>query len=143
MKRLSMPLMLLVLPIVLAGCSKGPAHQQPDRADAKVDPVEQDQRAIELNAQRAKQDIDAMKAEAEDAVRRTRQSLTAKASKATAAASDVAAEVAEDAKDRAEDVPDAVDRLLEERQSDLRSRIRQRLEAEQRAVEQEDSDSNR
>jgi hypothetical protein len=143
MKKLSMLLMLLGLPIALFGCSKGPANSRPDRAASKVDPIEQDQRAIELNAKRAKQDIDAMKAEAEDALQRTRQSLTAKATKHAAAISDAAAEVAEDAKDQAEDVPDAVDQVLEERQSDLRSRIRQRLEAEARSIDQDAADSNR
>ena len=143
MKKVSMLLMLLGLPIALVGCSKGPANQRPDRAASKVDPIDQDQRAIELNAQRAKQDIDAMKAEAEDVVRRSRQSLTAKATKHAAPISDAAAEIAEDAKDRAEDVPEAVDQALEARQSDLRSRIRQRLDDEARSIGQEESDSNR
>jgi hypothetical protein len=148
MKKLSMLLMLLGLPTALIGCSKAPANPRPDRAasgrtDSKVDPIAQDERAIELNAQRAKQDIDAMKAEAEDVVRRSRQSLTAKATKHAAAISDAAAEVAEDAKDRAEDVPEAVDQALEERQSDLRSRIRKRLDDEARSIDQEESNSSR
>ncbi|MBI3839465.1 MAG: hypothetical protein HY288_16215 [Planctomycetia bacterium] len=143
MKKLSISLTLIGFSIAPLGCSQSSPGKPPAATAAHMDPIEQDERAIELNAQRAKQSIDEIKAEARDALRRTRQGLKTKATKHASELSELAAEMAEEAKDRAEDIPEALDRALEERQSDLRSRIRKRLEAEEGAVDQEESDSSR
>ena len=102
-----------------------PRPTRPTRHPA--DELDQAERTIELQAQRAKHDIDQATADAEKALEDARHNLsstarqhtdqlkqhaadlTGKAKQKAAEMQELTAELAEDAKDRAEDIPDAVD----------------------------------
>jgi ABC-type transporter Mla subunit MlaD len=137
MKRFAFAAMLS-LSVVGVGCNKISSHEKPEATSqhGKVpQSIEQAQRDIELQAQRAKHDIDAVTTAAEDALRNSQNSLNQVKTKVKQSATDLserAAELAEDAKDRAEDLPEAVDRQSE-RLLDLRDRERQ-LQAEEKAI---------
>ncbi len=84
------------------------------KADSNDRAIEQDERAIEFQAQQSKRMIDSMAREAEDAIKKARanekaagtvQSAKARAA-AEAQAREAKAEADEEAKDRAEDAPD-------------------------------------
>jgi hypothetical protein len=146
MKMVSNLLLLTALLVSIVGCSKGGPQHPPTTRTSRVepiDPLERDEQAIEFTAEQAKKNIDAIKADAEDALRRTRQGVKSTVKQHSADLSELAAEAAENAKDRAEDLTDAVDQSVQDRASDLRARIRKRLEAEQKAINEEEAESTR
>jgi hypothetical protein len=122
-------LILFGLTAMLAGCSKGMPQPHARESSAKADKnstVEQNTKAIELSAQQAKRNIDAIAAEAEDELRKTHQApptTAARPKQDPARARELAAEALEDAKDRAEDLPESTDRVLERQAQRLRDDI--------------------
>ncbi len=149
---------LAILAVAAAGCGRSstpaakPAsnktgHFHGDGHDHKTgDSLDESERAIELQAQRAKQDIDNVTAEAEAALRKTRQQTTTKVQAHARELQEYSAELAEEAKDRAEDVPAAVDnataRTKESPRSGLQS-AQDRLRAAEERLSEDATESDR
>ncbi len=127
MKRISIGIAFAGVAALSVGCGKfSPQQESPapraatvrDRAvhdhSAQDRPthgptIDQEERTIELQAQRAKRDIDDVTAEAESALERVKDKVATKAAQRARELSEASAELAEQAKDKAEDVPEAVD----------------------------------
>jgi hypothetical protein len=124
MKRFSSIALCVGLASLAVGCNKTswePSSAKSRHASpAKPMTIEQQERSIELQAQRAKEDIDQAKQAIDTATANAERALRDAATHATSAAkqhgqdlTEFSAELAEDAKDRAEDVPAAVDQELD------------------------------
>jgi hypothetical protein len=125
MKRISSIALCIGLASLAVGCNK--TSWEPSSANGrKPSPaqpltIQEEQRSIELQAQRAKRDIDQAKQAIDAATADAERALRDAATHATSAAkqhgqdlTEFSAELAEDAKDRAEDVPAAVDQELDQ-----------------------------
>ncbi len=119
MKAISAVLMAGVA-LVAVGCGKSwtPGHSASPAAASKHKPAQHEavatqvddaERTIELQAQRAKHDIDQITSEAEQALHDAKGHAVTTAKQHAQDLSEFSAELVEDAKDRAEDVPEAVD----------------------------------
>ena len=130
--------------IFTVGCGKSWSPSHTGTAPAKVhsashtsasEQMDEAQRTIELQAQRAKHDIDQITVEAEQALHDASSKATSTAKQAAAAAKQHAAqlqefssELAEDAKDRAEDVPEAVDEEVSNKLNQFKTRLHRAAE---------------
>ncbi len=149
MKKFSFVLLLVALAAMPAGCSrktpsaktKGAkaAKNAASRVDRNDEAIEEDELAIERHAEEAKRTIDAITAEAEDALKKTRENAKARANRHAQELSEFAAELAEEAKDRAEDIPEAIDRAIQ-RQADRRPGTHPRRPAAKDLDEERTSD---
>jgi hypothetical protein len=129
---------LLALVVALSGCGRtAPAPSSSDsrsRADhddrtdryahrADDDRYAEGERAIKSTAQKAKQRIDDMANDAEEALHHPRNNASTKIRSQAQRAAELAAEALEEAKDRAEDLPDESDDVLQRQARRLRSDI--------------------
>jgi len=154
MKSLTIVLLLTTTAVIPVGCSKGASSPKPaathtraadkDQVEVNNVAIEADEQAIQLNAERAKRDIDAISAEAAHALRKTRENQAAEAKKRVHEVSERAVELAEDAKDRAEDLPEELDQSAQTGEAKLRSKIRDlELEYEESLARERKAAANR
>jgi ribosome-associated translation inhibitor RaiA len=141
MNRVSLTTLLVGLGILALGCNRDSApqktathfkasHKTSDR-DPYNTSIEQSERLIERQAQRAKQDIDDVTKEAENALRKTQETTSQTFQARARQMSERAAELAEEAKDRAEDAPQAAnDAAVDGLERNLQA-IERRLHAKQ------------
>jgi hypothetical protein len=115
-------------------------HTAGQTADDSLDEVKH---SIELQAQRAKKDIDDVTAQAEEALQKSQNSLTTKAKAHARDLNEYSAELAEEAKDRAEDVPEAVDNAASRIKQRLKAAEQRLQEAQERLTEEESEDTSR
>ncbi len=111
MYRITLALLIAAGAALPIGCNRSASSDSHARKNDHQT-LEEAEQAIESQAQQAKRKIDAITAQAEEALHEAR-ARQDRLKKKAIDMSEYAAQLAEDAKDRAEDLPDEIDRAAE------------------------------